>query len=116
MNNYLYGWQLEALSSWLRCGRSGIIEAVTGSGITKERAKWKQSKYRAPTDDERKAYADAPRFKSLPRATRATMHGGSPEDMIKYYADGDKKKERRLRRFFKKNPELFEGLSTDAYS
>ena len=34
MNNYLYAWQLEALSSWLRCGRSGIIEAVTGSGKT----------------------------------------------------------------------------------
>jgi|TARA_B100001559_G_scaffold1632_1_gene1409 RNA polymerase primary sigma factor len=34
LNNYLYAWQLEALSSWLRCGRSGIIEAVTGSGKT----------------------------------------------------------------------------------
>lgn len=89
---------------------------LTGSGITKERAKWSKSKFRAPTDEERKAYADDPRFKSLPRATRATMHGGSPEDMIKYYADGDKKKERKLRKFFKKNPELFEGLSTDPYS
>ena len=34
LNDYLYAWQLEALSSWLRCGRSGIIEAVTGSGKT----------------------------------------------------------------------------------
>ncbi|HIG26233.1 MAG TPA: DEAD/DEAH box helicase [Acidimicrobiia bacterium] len=31
---YLYRWQLEALVSWLRCGRSGIVEAVTGSGKT----------------------------------------------------------------------------------
>ena len=30
----MYSWQLEALSSWLRCGRNGIIEAVTGSGKT----------------------------------------------------------------------------------
>tara|TARA_R110002020_G_scaffold242230_2_gene455542 strand:- start:350 stop:1207 length:858 start_codon:yes stop_codon:yes gene_type:complete len=89
---------------------------LSGSGITKERAKWKQGKFRAPTDKERKAYADDPRYKSLDPAVRATMHGGSPEDMIKYYADGDKKKERKLRKFFKKNPELFEGLSTDPYS
>jgi superfamily II DNA or RNA helicase len=30
----LYRWQLDALVSWLRCGRRGIIEAVTGSGKT----------------------------------------------------------------------------------
>jgi len=30
----LYSWQLDALTSWLRCGRRGIIEAVTGSGKT----------------------------------------------------------------------------------
>ncbi|MCC6435777.1 MAG: DEAD/DEAH box helicase [Acidimicrobiales bacterium] len=30
----LYRWQLEALTSWLRCGRRGVIEAVTGSGKT----------------------------------------------------------------------------------
>ncbi len=30
----LYRWQLEALISWLRCGRRGVIEAVTGSGKT----------------------------------------------------------------------------------
>jgi RNA polymerase primary sigma factor len=30
----LYRWQLEALASWLRCGRRGVIEAVTGSGKT----------------------------------------------------------------------------------
>lgn len=30
----LYRWQLEALVSWLRCGRRGVIEAVTGSGKT----------------------------------------------------------------------------------
>jgi len=89
---------------------------LSGSGITKERAKWKQGKFRGPTDDERKKYADDPRWKSLDPAVRATMHGGSPEDMIKYYADGDKKKEKKLRKFLKKNPELFEGLSTDPYS
>src|SRR3989440_7994960 len=30
----LYRWQLEALVAWLRCGRRGVIEAVTGSGKT----------------------------------------------------------------------------------
>ncbi len=30
----LYRWQLDALASWLRCGRRGVIEAVTGSGKT----------------------------------------------------------------------------------
>ena len=30
----LYRWQLDALVSWVRCGRRGIIEAVTGSGKT----------------------------------------------------------------------------------
>ena len=30
----LYRWQFEALASWLRCGRRGVIEAVTGSGKT----------------------------------------------------------------------------------
>jgi superfamily II DNA or RNA helicase len=30
----LYRWQLEALASWLRCGRRGVVEAVTGSGKT----------------------------------------------------------------------------------
>ena len=30
----LYLWQLDALISWLRCGRRGVIEAVTGSGKT----------------------------------------------------------------------------------
>src|SRR3954469_25833436 len=30
----LYRWQLDALVSWLRCGRRGLIEAVTGSGKT----------------------------------------------------------------------------------
>jgi len=30
----LYRWQLDALISWLRCGRRGVIEAVTGSGKT----------------------------------------------------------------------------------
>ena len=30
----LYRWQLDALIHWLRCGRRGIIEAVTGSGKT----------------------------------------------------------------------------------
>src|SRR5690242_12553146 len=32
--NELYRWQLDALVSWLRCGRRGVIEAVTGSGKT----------------------------------------------------------------------------------
>lgn len=31
---FLYRWQFEALASWLRCGRRGIVEAVTGSGKT----------------------------------------------------------------------------------
>src|SRR3954451_2782955 len=30
----LYRWQLDALISWLRCGRRGVVEAVTGSGKT----------------------------------------------------------------------------------
>jgi superfamily II DNA or RNA helicase len=30
----LYRWQLDALTSWLRCGRRGVVEAVTGSGKT----------------------------------------------------------------------------------
>jgi len=30
----LYRWQLDALVGWLRCGRRGVIEAVTGSGKT----------------------------------------------------------------------------------
>src|SRR3954464_13413495 len=30
----LYRWQLDALVDWLRCGRRGVIEAVTGSGKT----------------------------------------------------------------------------------
>jgi superfamily II DNA or RNA helicase len=30
----LYRWQLDALVSWLACGRRGVIEAVTGSGKT----------------------------------------------------------------------------------
>ncbi|HEX5586502.1 MAG TPA: DEAD/DEAH box helicase, partial [Acidimicrobiia bacterium] len=30
----LYRWQHDALVSWLRCGRRGVIEAVTGSGKT----------------------------------------------------------------------------------
>src|ERR1700704_5156554 len=30
----LYRWQLDALISWLRWGRRGVIEAVTGSGKT----------------------------------------------------------------------------------
>ena len=33
-NQFLYLWQFEALISWLRCGRRGIVEAVTGSGKT----------------------------------------------------------------------------------
>src|SRR3954462_7420984 len=28
----LYRWQLDSLVRWLRCGRRGVIEAVTGSG------------------------------------------------------------------------------------
>ena len=31
---FLYRWQFEALISWLRCGRRGIVEAVTGAGKT----------------------------------------------------------------------------------
>jgi superfamily II DNA or RNA helicase len=30
----LYRWQLDALISWLSCGRRGVVEAVTGSGKT----------------------------------------------------------------------------------
>lgn len=30
----LYSWQIDALATWLRCGRRGVIEAVTGSGKT----------------------------------------------------------------------------------
>lgn len=30
----LYRWQLDALVAWLRCGRRGVVEAVTGSGKT----------------------------------------------------------------------------------
>ncbi len=30
----LYRWQLDTLVSWLRCGRRGVVEAVTGSGKT----------------------------------------------------------------------------------
>jgi RNA polymerase primary sigma factor len=30
----LYRWQLDALVGWLRCGRRGVVEAVTGSGKT----------------------------------------------------------------------------------
>ncbi len=30
----LYRWQLDALAAWLRCGRRGVVEAVTGSGKT----------------------------------------------------------------------------------
>jgi superfamily II DNA or RNA helicase len=30
----LYRWQLDALVHWLRCGRRGVVEAVTGSGKT----------------------------------------------------------------------------------
>src|SRR5207237_2299842 len=30
----LYRWQLDARVAWLRCGRRGVIEAVTGSGKT----------------------------------------------------------------------------------
>ena len=31
---FLYTWQLDALTAWLRCGRRGVVEAVTGSGKT----------------------------------------------------------------------------------
>jgi len=30
----LYRWQFDALVDWVRCGRRGVIEAVTGSGKT----------------------------------------------------------------------------------
>jgi RNA polymerase primary sigma factor len=30
----LYRWQFDALVAWLRCGRRGVVEAVTGSGKT----------------------------------------------------------------------------------
>lgn len=30
----LYRWQLDALVAWVRCGRRGVVEAVTGSGKT----------------------------------------------------------------------------------
>ncbi len=30
----LYRWQLDALVAWLRCGRRGVVEAVTGAGKT----------------------------------------------------------------------------------
>jgi superfamily II DNA or RNA helicase len=30
----LFRWQLDALIAWLRCGRRGVIEAVTGAGKT----------------------------------------------------------------------------------
>lgn len=30
----LYRWQLDALVDWVRCGRRGVVEAVTGSGKT----------------------------------------------------------------------------------
>jgi superfamily II DNA or RNA helicase len=33
-HRHLYRWQLDALISWLRCGRRGVVEAVTGSGKT----------------------------------------------------------------------------------
>lgn len=33
-SRFLYSWQLEALSAWLKCGRRGVVEAVTGSGKT----------------------------------------------------------------------------------
>ena len=33
-DRFLYAWQLDALTAWLRCGRRGVIEAVTGSGKT----------------------------------------------------------------------------------
>lgn len=31
---FLFAWQLDALTAWLRCRRRGVIEAVTGSGKT----------------------------------------------------------------------------------
>ena len=31
----LYAWQAEALESWVQAGRSGIVEAVTGTGKTR---------------------------------------------------------------------------------
>lgn len=31
---FLYTWQLEALTAWLKCQRRGVVEAVTGSGKT----------------------------------------------------------------------------------
>jgi superfamily II DNA or RNA helicase len=34
LDRELYRWQLDALVSWLRCGRRGVVEAVTGSGKT----------------------------------------------------------------------------------
>ena len=34
MSPELYRWQFDALVDWLRCGRRGVIEAVTGSGKT----------------------------------------------------------------------------------
>src|SRR3954453_15529550 len=34
VNRDLYRWQLDALISWLRYGRRGVIEAVTSSGKT----------------------------------------------------------------------------------
>lgn len=33
-DRFLYAWQLDALTAWLRCGRRGVVEAVTGSGKT----------------------------------------------------------------------------------
>jgi superfamily II DNA or RNA helicase len=33
-NHELYRWQVDALVDWLRCGRRGVVEAVTGSGKT----------------------------------------------------------------------------------
>lgn len=34
MTTNLYRWQHQALDAWYRCGRRGVIEAVTGSGKT----------------------------------------------------------------------------------
>ena len=34
LDHKLYRWQLDALVAWLRCGRRGVIEAVTGAGKT----------------------------------------------------------------------------------
>ena len=34
MSHSLYRWQHDALTAWHRCGRRGVIEAVTGSGKT----------------------------------------------------------------------------------